>query len=110
MKGHESVAVIFGRENGHAVRGGIKGHFKGRRMRLFEHVWNNGLARQVGPLTLASWVFVIAHVIPRPAIKASLPHAGDIVRHEIVAEAVPLIGGHPDRKSTRLNSSHLGIS
>ena len=40
-------------------------------------------------------ILVAAHVPPRPAIKAALLYMRDVVRHEIVAQAVALVHRAP---------------
>src|ERR1700722_1250320 len=41
-------------------------------------------------------ILVPTHVVPRPAIVAVLFHAGDVVRHEVVAKVVALVDGAPE--------------
>ena len=65
-------------------------------MRLQEHIRHNDLALQLGVLAFVPRVLVGAHVVPRPAVEAVFFHRGDIVRNEVVAQAVTLVGGAPE--------------
>ena len=40
-------------------------------------------------------ILVMAQVIPGPAVESSFFDAGDVIRHQIVAQAVALVGGNP---------------
>src|SRR5262249_38310686 len=53
------------------------------------------LVLQIGTLADMPGVFVGADIEPGPSVKRSLAYAGHIIRHEIVATAVALIGRAP---------------
>ena len=44
-----------------------------------------------------------AHIEPRPAVKAALLHVRHIVGHQVVAQAVALIGGAPQLAGRGVN-------
>ena len=48
-------------------------------------------------------VEVAAQIVPRPAEELALPHAGDVVGHEVVAEPVALVHGRPQLARARLD-------
>src|SRR6516164_3813720 len=55
-------------------------------------------------------VLVAADIKPRPAVERALPHTGDIVRHQIVAETVALVGGAPGQAALRLDGEPDTVS
>ena len=61
-------------------------------MRLDQHVGNGDLALEVGACARVPRVLIVADVEPGPAVERALPHPRDVVRHQIVAEAVALVG------------------
>src|SRR6266705_2387749 len=46
-------------------------------------------------LSLVPWILMISDVIPRPAVKAVLPHTANVVGRQIFPDLVPLICAHP---------------
>src|SRR5436309_3319846 len=70
-------------------------------MRLDQDVRDGDLAGEVGPLALMARIFVAAGVVPGPAVEGALHNPRDIVRRQIVAEAVALIGRAPDVAAVR---------
>ena len=103
VEGGERVPAIFRGKGRHAVGGGVKSHFQRGRVRLQQHVGNDGLAGQVRALAGMAGIFVVAHVIPGPAVESALLHARDVIRHQIVAQAVALIGGDPQIARVRIH-------
>ncbi len=61
-------------------------------------------------LSLEPWILMIAHVVPRPAVKSALLDVRDVVRNEIVPEIVALIDGTPQLAGSRLNRDAYGIA
>src|SRR4029079_5430724 len=73
------------------------------RVRLYQHVGNRHLVLEVGPRAGMARVFVAADIEPRPAEEGALHHAGDVVGHEVVAEAVAFVGRAPPQAGLRLD-------
>src|ERR1700730_3294635 len=97
--GRKAIAAIFGRE----VVAGVERHAERSRMRLTQDVGDRHLVLQIGPLALVPGIFVAADIEPRPAIKRIFADARHVVGHEVIAEAVALIGGAPGRADLRLD-------
>src|SRR5215469_10736680 len=74
----------------------IEHHLQRRRMRLQQYVRDGDLVLEVAPLADMPWVLVRPHIVPGPAVEAALAHAREIVRREIVAKPVPLVGRAPE--------------
>src|SRR5580704_11636771 len=89
--GSENVAAVFGRE----LRGVIKRHAERRRVGLDQHVGNGDLVFQVRPLAGMTRILMRADIVPGPAVKRALAHAGDVIGRHVVAEAVALVGRAP---------------
>src|SRR4051794_33927710 len=84
----ESVAAVFVWK----CAGIVKGQPKRGRMRLYQDIRNRHFAVEIGTLTGVAGVFVLPDIEPRPAIERSFPHPRDVVRHQIIAHAVTLVG------------------
>jgi hypothetical protein len=60
-------------------------------MRLEENVRYSYLVAQVGSLANMAGILVIAYLIPRPSEKVPTADPCDIVRWQIIAEAIALV-------------------
>ncbi len=120
MFGGEGVAIVDRREcvmSGGRGRG-IEGHLQRGHVRLNQDVRREDLGGEIHALAVAglirgkggrlevgtgavgAWlgkprVLMTAHVVPRPAEESALRHAGHVVRNQVIAQVVPLIGGAP---------------
>src|SRR5207302_6690628 len=72
-------------------------------MSLDQHVGDGDLALEIGPLARMPGVFIAADIKPRPSIERIFADPGHVVWHQIVAEAVALVGGAPRRAALRLD-------
>ena len=98
VEGREDVAAVLGRERGRA--GGVL------RDRTSSRATPNGTAPGTsGAITWPArsgrspaWrgSSLVAHVVPGPAVEPPLPHLRDVVRHEVVAQRVALVGRAPE--------------
>src|SRR6202035_4072564 len=55
-------------------------------------------------------VLVPAHVPTGPAVKAALADRRDVIRHEVVAEAIAFIDGAPQSTGARINGQTRWVS
>src|SRR5258708_8856574 len=99
MVGREPIAPLFARK----CAGVVEGEPKRRRVRLEQDVGNTDLALQIGPLAGVSRVFVIADIVPRPAVERAFAPARNVVGHQIVPKTVALIGRAIDVPAYRMN-------
>ena len=107
----ENIAAILGGERGAAGFGrGIKRHLQRGRVSLQQHVGNRHLAGEVGPLAGMAGVLVIAQIKPGPAVEGTLFHACDVVRHEVIAQAVTLVGRGPQIARIGMNGDAHAIA
>jgi len=88
MFGSENVSPIFCGECRRFVCGGIKSHLQRGRVRLQQHVRDGCLASEIRSLTGMAGIFMVAHVIPRPAV---------VIRPLLYARCNP----EPDRRPSR---------
>src|SRR6266446_2174804 len=72
-------------------------------MGLDEHVGYGDLMLEIGPLACMPGVLIAADIEPRPSIERIFADPRDVVGHQIVAEAVALVGGAPRRAALRLD-------
>src|SRR5581483_7344208 len=106
MLGGKAIAVIFCRK----CIAGVERKPKRGRVRLDQDVGNGDLVLEVGPLTDVMRILVAADIKPWPAVERALLHAGDVVRNEIVAKAVTLVGRAIDVAGGRMNREPHAIS
>src|SRR5207237_10074339 len=79
-------------------------------MSLDQHVGDGDLALEIGPLARMPGVFIAADIKPRPSIERIFADPGHVVGHQIVAEAVALVGGAPRRAALRLDGEADAIA
>src|SRR6516225_6690597 len=91
MLGGENVAFVFNGKRGTLVHG----HFKRCIVWLKEHVGNKHLVFQFRMLPGVSWILVRTDVPPRPAIETALFDVCDVVRHQVIPQAVSFIHRAP---------------
>ena len=93
--GGESVTLELSRELGAPV----EEHFKRGEVRVQDDVWGDDPGLQLGMLADVAWVLQAAgravKVEPGPAVEAAYLHVGHVVGHQVVAQAVALIGRAP---------------
>src|SRR5690606_34663587 len=61
------------------------------------------LAGQIRAIALHARLFVVAHVVPGPAVEGAFLHAGCIVGHEVIAALVALVHRAPHIAGGRLD-------
>ena len=71
VQGDERVAAVLGRE-GIAI---VERRAQSGGVRLDQHLGDAHLALEVGTLSLQRGIFVVADVVPRPAVKPALLQA-----------------------------------
>src|ERR1700745_1022801 len=99
MLSGKRVAFVLRRE----LRALVKGHLKRGEMRLDQGVRCNDPVFLFRMAALMPRVLCASHVVPRPAVEAALLDMGDVVRNEIVAKSVPLIGRAPQLSGCRID-------
>src|SRR6266849_2500044 len=97
--GGESVAAIFFGK----IASLVERQSKRCRMRLKQNIRYCDLVFQIRTFASMPGVLMAANIIPWPSIKCVLANAGHIVGHQIVAEAIALVGRAPGRSALRLN-------
>src|SRR5580700_7619669 len=107
VQGDERVSFPRGRK----LIAFVEGEAKWRGVRLQQHVRYGDLALQVGPSAAAGpRVFMIADVIPRPAIEVALLYRGHVVRRQVVTQKIAFVGGAIDRPGTWLHREARAIA
>ena len=84
----ESVALELGRE----LRALVEDHLERSKVRVDDDIGRDDFGLQFGMLANVARILVSAHVPPRPAVEAAFLHVRHVVGHEVVAEAIALIG------------------
>src|ERR1035438_8860657 len=97
--GCKTIAAIFRGE----VAARVERQAERCRMRLKQYIGYRDLVLQIGPLALVPRVFVAADIKPRPSIECIFADTAHEVGHQIITEAVALIGGAPRRAALRLD-------
>src|SRR5260370_16133324 len=95
----ENLALVFGRE----LIAFVEGDFQRRIVWLQEHVGNNDFIFELGMLAFVARVLVAAGVIPGPSVKAAILNVSYVIRRDVVAERVALVGGTPEVAGFRLD-------
>src|SRR5437588_6037460 len=72
-------------------------------MGLDQHVGDGDLVLEIGPLARMPGIFIAADIKPRPSVECIFADPSHVVGHQIVAEAVALVGGAPWRAALRLD-------
>src|SRR5262249_11738581 len=80
----------------------IEGEPERSRVRLNEHIEYGDLVLQIRPLFALPRLLVGTEIVPWPAVEGVLLYPRDIVGHEIVTQAVALVGRAP-RRAIRLH-------
>src|SRR5450756_2285320 len=88
MLGGKTVTDIVGGESAAIV----EGEPERRRMRLQQHIGNGDLALEVGTLPGVMGILVVADIIPGPSVERPFAYPRHVIRHQIVAERVALVG------------------
>src|ERR1700686_1141594 len=89
MLGREAVSMVFRRKRAAVV----ERQPKGSRVRLDKNVGNGYFPLEIGPFAGVMRILVAADIEPWPAVECAFVHAGDVIRHEIVAQTVAFVGG-----------------
>src|SRR4051812_44478942 len=105
MEGREDVAFVFGRK----LRAVIKAQVERCRMALHENVGDEDFAGEFRMFSFVPRVLVIPKIEPRPAIESAALHATDVIRHEVLAELVPLVRAHPKLVRARAELDPDGV-
>src|SRR5579872_2551618 len=106
MQGNEGFAFVVLWK----LRSLMEGDAQRRRMRLKQYVRRDDFAREIWSLSDVARVFVVTNIVPRPTIETALFDASYVIRWQIVAEQVTLIGCAPEQPSGRLHSEARTIS
>src|SRR5271165_5815505 len=99
VEGGEGLAAIFEGK----LCAIVEGHFERSRMRLHQHIRYSDTAAQIWPFARVTGVFVAADIKPGPTVKGAFAHPGHIIRREVVAEAVALVGRAPQLAGSGLH-------
>ena len=78
-------------------------------MRLDEHVRGDHLVLQLRVFPDVPRILRAAHVEPRPSVKPAVLHVRDVVGHQIVAEVIALVDGHPELTRLRMEGKADGV-
>ena len=79
-------------------------------MRLDQNIGLQDFGRQVGTRSFVAGILVISQIVPWPAIEAPFQDAGDVVRNEVVSQAVPFIYRSPQVAGFGLNGNPDRVS
>src|SRR5579871_3064621 len=89
--GSKGIAAILFRK----LLAFIEGHFQRSKVRLQDHIGGDDLVLELRMFSLMARIGVAAHVIPGPAVEASVLHMRDVVGHQVIAQPVALIDRAP---------------
>src|ERR1043166_1828885 len=106
VKGREEVAFVLRRELSAVIETKIE---RGR-VALHEDVGHNNLAGQLRMLPVVPRVLVVAEIEPWPAVESARLHAANVVRHQILAQPVPLVRAHPKLARARAEGDPEGVT
>src|SRR2546421_682189 len=87
FKGHECIPAVFCWE----LLTIVEHQVQNRRMRLEQHVWNNGCFHLFRRPMGEAWLRVGADVRIRPAVKGALFDMREVIGWKIIAESVALL-------------------
>src|SRR5271170_3175533 len=79
-------------------------------MRLQKHIGSDDLGLQLRMAAQMPRILRAAHVVPGPAVEAAFLNVGDVVRNQIVAEHIALVGGAPELSRDGVNSLAAAIT
>src|SRR5664279_1392022 len=99
VQGDDGIAAIVCGETGPV----IERQAERRRVRLQQDIGDGDLVLEIGARAGKAGILVGADVEPGPAVERPLLYAGDIVGHQIIAEAIALVGRTPGRAVGRRN-------
>src|ERR1022692_112333 len=89
MRGGENVSAIPCGKCRRAVGGRVKNHLQRGRVRLLQHIRDDCLTGEIRSFTGMAGVFMVAHIIPGPAVESALFYAIDGIGHQIASPATP---------------------
>src|SRR5690606_38417319 len=93
MQHRETFARIFRRERGRAAwLQRVELEVEGSGVGGVGHVRTKDFSFKVRTFAGQARVFVVAHVVPGPAVEAAFLHARGVVGHKVVAQHVALVG------------------
>src|SRR3954447_14473339 len=101
MLAREDIAAILCRE----LFAIVEGHLQGGGMRLEQYVWQDGFGPQFGMLASQSRILMGAQVVPGPSIKAAFFYVTDVIRNQVVAQAIPLVDRAPQLSRGRIHGN-----
>src|ERR1700677_4260920 len=55
-------------------------------------------------------VFMVPQVVPRPSVKSPCFYSSNIVRHQVIAERIPLVSRSPQLTSQRIDSESYPVA
>src|SRR5262249_31642895 len=91
MLGGKQVAAVFGGK----LPPVVEGEPKRGRMGLEQDVGHRDLVLEVGAFSFVARIFVAADIVPRPAIEGAFTNPCDVVRWNVIADRVALVGRAP---------------